>query len=247
MCCKPLKKMSIQDFLKEFEYNLTDTNIDTLSNEAKISAVNCGKSNINKVELNLKTWNLFDEISGDIWCGDLELKTKIKLGFDFFHKFPSYYHFLIPFYHLIMNKELENNIELKDVIWSKFMTYLSLEKYYSDTVAYVLWVEFFEDGGTRDETWKGLLKHSENEKSLLVLIENSGPVDFDLKEPVYCKLLDNVNNHMSIFKSLLHSSFDVYGKTNHRKAKLLLSKLKISSDTRHYKLLIDKINNGLQH
>ena len=236
-----MKDLSIQEFLKEFEYSLTVSDINTLSGEAKTAAVNCGKSNTNQVELNSKTWDLFDDISEDIWYGDLELKTKIQLGFDFFHKFPSYYHFLVPFYRIIMNKELEKNIGLKDVIWSKFMSYLSLEKHYSDTVSYVLWVEFFEDASTMEETWKGLLKHCKDDKCLQILIENAGPVDFDLKEPVYHRLIDNENNHISIFKSLLHSSFDVYGKTNDRKAKLLLSKLKINTNTEHYKLLIDKL------
>lgn len=236
---------NIQDFFKQFEYELSNSDINTLSNKAKISAVNCGKSNTERVELDSETWSLFEDMSFDLWeNNDFKLDIKVMLGLKLFETFPHYYHFLVPFYHIIANKELENQLDLKEMIWSKFMTYLGGEKYYSDTVAYVLWVEFFEDYTTVEETWKGLLKNSKNNKSLQVLIENAGPVDFDLKEPTYYKLIGNVNNHMSIFKSLLNSSFDAYGKTNNKKAKLLLSKLKISKDTKHYKLLTDKINNG---
>jgi len=237
---------NIQDFLREFEYELTDSDISTLSLEAKKAAINCGKSKLEQVELNSETWSLFDDMSSDLWDRDFGLDKKVMLGFELFETFPNYYHFLVPFYQLIRDKKLENHIELKNIIWSKFMVYLGGEKYYSDTVTYVLWVEFFEDFATVEETWKGLLKYSNNNKSLLILIENAGPVPFELKEPVYYKLLNDKNNHLSIFKSLLHSSFDVYGKFDYNKAELILSKLSIQTDTEHYMLLNEKIKNGLQ-
>lgn len=233
---------NIQPFLEKFEYELTASDISVLSLETKEAAINCGKSNRVTKKLKPETWNLLEEMSNDLWDGDLELNLKIKLGFELFDIFPHYYHFLVPFYNLFRNNELDKYIKLKNFIWGKFMTYLGAEKYYSDTVSYVLWVEFFEDYSTVDETWKGLLNNCENNNSIRVLIENAGPVPFELKEPVYQKLITDENNQMVIFNSLLHSSFDVYGKVDNSKAQLILSQLKIDTETEHYKMLKEKIN-----
>ncbi|MCH5717126.1 hypothetical protein [Niabella hibiscisoli] len=136
-------------------YKLNKSDVKRLSNEAKLASIDCGKKGVNK-KLPEDTWDLFDEISDKLWYSTLENSQKIFLGFQLYETFPSYYHFLTPFYHGIKNKEIISQNE-KEIIWKQFMKYLASENYYADPVGYVLWVNFFEDETTVRDTWQGLL------------------------------------------------------------------------------------------
>jgi hypothetical protein len=77
---------------------------------------------------------------------------------------------------------------------------------------------------------------------VIKLLEYAGPVPFDLKAPLYNRLIKDKANHPAIFKSLLYSAQDVYGKIDKPRAQALLKKLKTIDTTSHeYKLLRDKI------
>ncbi|MBP6430545.1 MAG: hypothetical protein KA319_02175 [Ferruginibacter sp.] len=220
-------------------YKLSKSDIDRLSNEAKISSIDCGKKGISK-QLSSDTWDLFYEISDKVWYSTMTNLKKISLGFQLYEIFPSYYHFLTPFYYGIRNKEIVEPNE-KEIIWTHFMKYLAAENYYADPVGYVLWVEFFEDKSTVRETWQGLVNNYSNKKSLLRLLEQAGPVPFDLKETHYNSLLVDKTTHELIFNSLLYSAYDVYGQIDNKKALNILAKLKVDTTTENYRLLTEKL------
>lgn len=233
-----VKMKSIQDLFEKYE--LSSSDIDKLQEEARNTSIGCGQATTSK-GLQSQTWAVFDNLASDVWYSDKSNLDKIDLGFQLFDKFPNYFLFLVPFYRRVRDKDFDSGNE-KNLIWKKFMDYLGSEPYYADPVAYVLWVEFFEDKSTAQETWKGLMNYKSNKKALLRLIESSGPVPFELKEPVYQKLLTDTKNHNAIFKSLLFSSYDIYGQIDNEKARILLSKLNVSTDTDDYQLLKKKIN-----
>lgn len=220
-------------------FKLSKSDVDRLSNEAKVASIDCGKKGINK-QLPSLIWDLFDEISDKVWYSTMANSQKISLGFQLFETFPSYYHFLTPFYHGIRNKEIAAPTE-KEIIWKHFMKYLASENYYADPVGYVLWVEFFEDETTVRDTWQGLVNNYSDKKSLLRLLEQAGPVPFDLKEPIYNSLLVDITNHELIFNSLLYSAYDVFGQIDKKKALNILANLKIDTGTENYKLLKEKL------
>ena len=220
-------------------YKLSKSNIDRLSNEAKEISIGCGKEGTVK-QLSTDTWNLFDEISDKVWYSKMTNRQKISLGFQLFETFPSYYHYLTPFYHGIRNKEITDPTE-KEIIWKHFMKYLASENYYADPVGYVLWVEFFEDETTVRDTWHGLVNNYSDKKSLLRLLEQAGPVPFDLKESIYNNLLVEKTNHELIFISLFNSAYDVFGKIDKKKSRNILAKLKVDTETENYKHLKEKL------
>ncbi|MBJ6142771.1 hypothetical protein [Hymenobacter sp. BT559] len=154
--------------------------------------------------------------------------------------FSSYYHFLVPFYHGIRNREIYL-VEHKEIIWKRFIQYLLAEACYSDPLSYVLWVDFFEDITTVRETWQGLVNNCSTKKALLLLLEIAGPVPFDLKEVYYKALLMDIGSHEVVFNSLLHSAFDVYGQIDSKKAQLILAELKVDINSENYKLLKKKL------
>ena len=220
-------------------YKLSKSDVARLSNEAKQASIDCGKKGVNK-ELPSDVWDLFYEISDKVWYSSMTSIEKISLGFQLYETFPSYYHFLTPFYHGISNKEIVDEIE-KEIIWKHFMNYLASENYYADPVGYVLWVDFFEDETTVRDTWQGLVNNYSNKKALLRLLEMAGPVPFDLKETHYNSLLVDKSTHEVIFNSLLYSAYDVYGKIDKNKALNILAKLKVDTKTENYKLLKEKL------
>ncbi len=223
-------------------HKLSKSDIERLSNEAKVVSVDCGKKGVNK-RLSSDTWDLFDEISDKVWYSTMTNSQKISLGFQLFETFPSYYHFLTPFYHGIRNKEIVDPTE-KEIIWKYLMKYLASEEYYADPVSYVLWVEFFEDKTTVKDAWQGLahlVNNYSDKKALQRLLEQAGPVPFDLKESIYNSLLIDKTNHELIFNSLLYSAYDVFGQIDKKKALNILSKLKVDTETENYKLLKEKL------
>ena len=220
-------------------YKLNKADVGRLSNEAKAFSIDCGKKGVIKKLLS-DTWDLFDQMSDKVWYSTLDNSRKISLGFQLYETFPSYYHFLTPFYNGIRNKEIIEPTE-KEIIWIQFMKYLASENYYADPVGYVLWVEFFEDESTVRETWHGLMNNKSDKKALLRLLEQVGPVPFDLKETLYDSLLMDKTNHELIFTSLLYSAYDVYGQIDKSKTLNLLAKLKIDTGTENYKLLEVKL------
>lgn len=220
-------------------YKLSGSDVERLSNEAKTVSIDCGKKNVIK-QLSSETWDLFNEISDKIWYSKMSNAQKILLGFQLYETFPSYYHYLVPFYRVIVNKEIVDLNE-KEIIWTHFMKYLASENYYADPVAYVLWVEFFEDKNTVIETWQGLINNYSDRKSLLRLLEMAGPVPFDLKETVYYSLLADKTNHEFIFNSLLYSAYDIYGQIDKLKALDILGRLQVHTKTKNYKLLKAKL------
>lgn len=220
-------------------YKLSRSDVGRLSNEAKAASIDCGKQGVIK-ELQSDTWGLFEEISDKVWYSAMTNSQKISLGFQLYETFPSYYHFLTPFYHGIRNNEIVDTNE-KIIIWKHFMKYLASENYYADPVGYVLWVDFFEDETTVRDTWQGLVNNYSNKKALLRLLEAAGPVPFDLKETHYNSFLVDKTNHEFIFRSLLYSAYDLYGKIDKKKALNILAKLKIDTGTENYKLLKEKL------
>jgi len=220
-------------------FKLNTSEVRRLSNEAKTVSIGCGKKEFFK-ELESPTWDLFDDISEKVWYSAISNLKKINLGFQLFETFPSYYHFLVPFYDSIRNKEIIDPDE-KEIIWKQFMNYLVSNDYYADPVGYVLWVEFFEDESTVREAWDGLTNNYANRESLLRLLEHAGPVPFDLKEPVYNSLLTDLETHQLIFNSLLYSAYDVFGKIDKTKTLSILAKLNVDTETENYKLLKEKL------
>ena len=221
------------------QFNLTPDRIGTLSNEAKEVAIDFGKKWVFK-ELNTETWDLFNDISEALWSSNLSLNQKIRIDFELYEYFPSYHHFLVPFYDAIREKTLNDQSD-KKFIWQKFINYLGSENYYADPVGYVLWVEFFEDQSTVAEAWHGLIANNTNMASILRLLKHSGPVPFELKESVYDSLISDTSNHQAIFESLLYSAFDAFGQIDNQKTRVILGKLSIDKEARDYKLLLDKI------
>ena len=66
---------TFQDIISHFK--LSETDIERLSHQAKTYSIDCGKAGVAK-ELDLITWDLFQDISDRIWGSELTNKQNIS-------------------------------------------------------------------------------------------------------------------------------------------------------------------------
>lgn len=100
-------------------------------------------------------------------------------------------------------------------------------------VTYALWCDFFEDPQTVDTAWTHLMTPLPSRQALQTILIHSGPVPFPLKRVLYATLLPDATWHYFIFRSLLHTQFDVYGKLEKQEARRLVQRLELPADTEH--------------
>lgn len=96
----------------------------------------------------------------------------------------------------------------------------------ADPVAYYMWCQFFEDEWS-GEAWKALTVGAPDRLLERILIV-SGPVPFSIKRDLYAQKLGNRRWHYFLYRGLLGSTFDVYGRVEKNEARRMLERLKLS-------------------
>ncbi|MFY0673000.1 MAG: hypothetical protein JXQ87_06325 [Bacteroidia bacterium] len=159
------------------------------------------------------------------------LEYRLQLLFSIFSQKPSYFtsYCLVKLYDKF-------DAELKSKFWDRFVNELeSAEGIVSDELKYLLWVEFFRDKLTVNEAWNQILKRSTSNEVIGTLLNESGPVPFDLKLSLYRELIDNEKWHRPILLSIHHSLFDITGNVNIDDAKMILNQLQVDKSDDYYK------------
>ncbi len=112
----------------------------------------------------------------------------------------------------------------------------------SPPVTYALWCDFFEDPETVEAAWAQLLTPLPAPQALRTILIHSGPVPFHLKRGLYATLITDPAWHYFIFRSLLHSQYDVYGKLDKQEARKLLARLSLPPEAENVALLKQACN-----
>jgi len=175
-------------------------------------------------------------ISDMIWDEPGDTLAKLQLAFRFYEAMPCFGYLM----YLSMNYP-QFSSENKDYFWSQYKHYLSGDNTLADPVAYSLWCNFFEDAGMVQEAWDNLTRDISNGVLLRRVLLSSGPVPFPLKAKLYQRLLPQKIWHPAIFRSLLHSQFDVYGSMDRKSGLAILKQLKLPKDTENLSLLKDAL------
>ncbi len=112
---------------------------------------------------------------------------------------------------------------------------------YSVPLAYALWCDFFEDPRYVAATWQALTQPRPEQQALETILIHSGPVPFELKQPLYAELMHDPHWHYFIYRSLLHSTFDVEGKVDRDAARELLQQLTLAPNVEHRQTLDNEL------
>lgn len=177
------------------------------------------------------------DISDLVWESSIPTGEKLHLMLHFYEQMPCYAY-------LIYLKGCYDRFPTEErvVFWIWVRQILNGEDdALSFPITYSLWCDFFEDPRTVEEAWHSLISPLPSTKALEKILIHSGPVPFELKQPLYATLLPDHTWHYFIYRSLLHSAFDVYGKMDPQKAVDLLNRLDLASNTLH----LDKLRKRL--
>lgn len=177
---------------------------------------------------------------GDLLLYDADISDvdRVRLMFEVYRDLPTY--------GLLMygtDRLSELSQEAQDLFWDQFRELLAHPNdALADQVAYTLWCELFEDPSWVGEAWKVLTKEPASDLLLQRVLIHSGPVPYDLKRELYERLLPDEKWHYYIYRSLLHSAFDVYGKIHRKDAGQVLEQLELADDLEHLGKLQDKLS-----
>ena len=221
------------DRMHEIIATIGKEKFDTACAEAKKAAPGTGNT-LGKD--NFKSDDIPHEISEIIWDETGDTLAKLELAFRFYEAMPCFGYLM----YFSMNYSKFSR-ESKDYFWSQYKKYLSGDDTLAAPVAYSLWCDFFEDPGTVQEAWDNLTSDFSNAALFRRVLVASGPVPFPLKENLYQKLLPQEMWHPAIFRSLLHSQFDVYGSMDQKSGLAILKQLKLPGDTKNLSLLKDAL------
>lgn len=171
------------------------------------------------------------DISFELWDLDLPVCQLIDIFFELYEDMPCYAYLMYLKMEFPMFSDNDRNLVI-----NKFYEYLSEDNSRLSTpIEYSLWCDYFEDNEIVEFVWERLLQlGSSNDILVKKILGVSGPVDFNLKEALYKKVLTNKNLHYNIFQSLRASAVDFYGKIDKVKARYVLEKLEIDKSTDEY-------------
>lgn len=128
--------------------------------------------------------------------------------------------------------------EARATFWSRMRAFLSQEdETLSAPIEYALWCDYLESRDRREEAWTALAQDISNTRLIQRLLIASGPVPFRLKESLYKRLIGKQQWHNAIFRSLLSSRFDYFGRINVPRARSILQQLRLPEQTEHLALL----------
>jgi len=180
--------------------------------------------------------NVPHQIGDLVWGSGGNPLAKLEVALRFYEAMPCYAHCM----YVSMNFS-DFTEEAKALLWARYRAFLSAEDALANPVAYSLWCDFFEHGNRVREAWATLTADVSEERLLQRVLVASGPVPFPLKETLYRRLLPDTVWHYFIFRSLLHSRFDVYGSIDSGKARRLLRRLDLPAGTEHIGTLRDAL------
>lgn len=168
-------------------------------------------------------------INAMIWESSLADVDKVALVWQVYDDMPCYA--------LLLGVKLsyaQMASDAQSLFWAQArMLLASDDDAVAEPLEYCLWCDFFEDDSTVARAWAELVENNAATRLLQRVLIASGPVPFHLKARLYAQLLKDKAWHYFIFRSLLHSAFDVYGDLDPGTAKVILQRLDLHPDTEH--------------
>jgi hypothetical protein len=173
--------------------------------------------------------NVPHDLAGQLWeGGEGTWSERLGLAFDLYRVMPCYATLMY-----MRHSFFEWDEATRDGFWAEYGSLLSdPDDRLAHPIAYSLWCDYFEDSATVGQAWTTLEAPGVlSDLGLRRALDASGPVPYTLKARTYERLRDNSIWHPSIFRSLLRSAYDVYGKIDAKAATRLLDQLSLPRTT----------------
>lgn len=175
----------------------------------------------------MNVWTVPDDIRDLIWDEAGSDLDKVTLTFEAYADMPCY----ALLTGVSWNYD-DISVEARDLFWTHMRTLLGVEsEIRSEPATYTLWCDYFERSDRVERAWREVTAETVDDVALRRALIASGPVPFALKEPLYTRLITGQRWHYYIFRSLLHSTFDYFGKVDKAGASSLLNRLNLPPET----------------
>lgn len=170
----------------------------------------------------------------------LPFSERLRLLFEAYERAPDYV-FLMHLgleYSSLAEKERAQIIET-------YRHYLTLnDDRLVEPIEYSLWCDYFEDPATVERFWRVLATPGAEPAVLRRLLRIAGPVPWNLKANLLRDLARSRKWHPYIYRCLLHSCRDYFGKIVPDEALRVLNGLSLAPDTEHLEDLRRRLREG---
>jgi len=181
--------------------------------------------------------NIPHEIERLIWDDPGSWRDKISLLFELYDQFPAYAHLMYA-----RGEYQDFPAADRQFFWDELLKRLGdPDDALGEPIAYALWCDWFEHPSSVEEAWGIVTAEGVPVQALKRALIASGPVPFHLKEAVYRRLIKDPSWHYYIFRSLLHSAYDVLGQLDRHRAGEWLDRLQTPADTENLERLKAKL------
>lgn len=234
-----LAKLTIPQVLEEMGASFQFAN--RISNALKTGVLDLyGKSDSDEAS---KAWDLITDICEGVRENKwrlLSTEQRIDTLLSVFETFPHY----TSSSHLFLTFSQDDDLsgEAKEKLWDGIIRQLTIKnENIREPMEYVLWVDFFEDQNTCEESWLALTSRASASFALDRLLIIAGPVPYKLKQPFYERCADDRSRHAILAQSLAHSVNDVYGKIDKTDAKKYLRILELPHENEYFSFLRERL------
>jgi len=146
-----------------------------------------------------------DDFIDKIWETSLSVKDKIILSLELFD--------IQPTYHVLTTMWLEYGVangswttNLNKIIYAKYQSVLSASiKGSHHDMEYSLFFDIFQSPEIQKEAWNYFLDNEPSDNLLKIMLANSAPIPYPIKDNLYRKLITNTGFQVPIYKSIRDS------------------------------------------
>ena len=174
-----------------------------------------------------------EDFIDELWDTQTTTLDKVNMSLDLYDIQPTYH---------VLNTMWRNyypasaTAEITETILKKYFDELSNSKNnLTDSMEYSLYFDIFEEPNLNQYSWLYFLKQNPTEHLVKIILRNSGPVPYHLKQALYEQLVLDTNFHADIYRSIRHSCFDNCGSVDKAQALIVLKQLNLSTE-------IDRLN-----
>jgi hypothetical protein len=170
------------------------------------------------------------------WEGDESIRERLEVAIELYGLMPSYSNTMY------WRKDAFSDADW-DRMWEAYRGFLGDTRIaIADPIAYSLWVDYFEDTGTVERAWRGVAGSQEPRRPRLDrVLGASGPVPWNLKQPLYQSLANEGGWDASLIEGLYGCCIDVFGSLDRKAGLRLFRQLHRSGEHSRYAVLAEAL------
>ena len=183
----------------------------------------------NVIEVAQQKGILPEDLIDEIWATQTNTIDKINMSLSLFEVQPTYHVLSTMWFNYRLSSTVTDQVT--ELILNAYLNELSNPmKPLTDSMEYSLYFDIFEDPDRNESACKYFIGRDPNDHFLKMILRNSGPVPYHLKQNLYDRLIANRSYHADIYRSIRHSCFDNCGLVDKQQALKTLNKLDLRSE-----------------